>query len=148
VPPRTVTSVWLRGTCLRPTTWAAATWRVDARGAPMAAPGTAIAASAAEPVINAARRNWRRFIPDVALTRSSMNSPLAGRRDPADCGKRGDPSSAGPWRGYVWLSLCVNAALMKKAVPLWIRCFVRLSTHHALILSLSKDHPELVEGSS
>jgi len=39
-------------------------------------------------------------------------------------------------------------ALVKKAVPLWIRCFISLSTHHALILSLSKDHPEPVEGSS
>src|SRR5262249_8403327 len=29
--------------------------------------------------------------------------------------------------------------LMNGAVPLWIRCFARLSTHHALILSLSKD---------
>src|SRR5262249_31278057 len=37
--------------------------------------------------------------------------------------------------------------LMNGAVPLWIRCFARLSTHHALILSLSKDRPEPVEGS-
>src|SRR6266849_1575399 len=83
VPPRTVTNVWLRGTCLRPVTWAAAT----CRGAANAEPGTAVAITATEPLTSATRRNCRRLIEFTSFARPSIAHLLNMPGSPArnDC---------------------------------------------------------------